>query len=170
MLERFTSPSLLGWRRSWYIGQRRFGFEKSEVVHHGDKYLTRWILYFGFGTLRLHKFWRGDDDRAPHTHPWWFITFPLRSYAEWYFLRGHRIGLQVVKRFRFYFRDADYEHIVVCPVKTEDGRNWFNAYPDRVIYTIVLTGERTNGWGFYPEPDKFVPWREFVKTYEDNPT
>ena len=41
-------------------------------------YMTRaW-----FGRLRLHVFFRGDQDPDCHDHPWGFWTFPLRSYLE----------------------------------------------------------------------------------------
>src|SRR5580692_11012239 len=74
--------------RQWFIQWRgaRWGFESSRVWgsyrDSAEPYLDRYILYFWPITLRLHRFWRGDDDRAPHDHPWWFITIPFTSYVE----------------------------------------------------------------------------------------
>jgi hypothetical protein len=133
------------------IGDWRFGVEKSTVVIDGLQYLTRWILYCG-GTLRLHKFHRGDDDRASHTHPWWFITFPLSAYVEDVFHRGKWAGRRTVKPFRFYYRESGFEHIVAGRYPRRDRRPF---------YTIVITGHRTNLWGFYPKPGKFISYLDY---------
>lgn len=140
------------WRKALDIGPFRFGIERSTIFHtDGRKYLTRNILYFGLGTLRLHKFWSGDDDRASHTHPWWFITFPLRSYTEDVYFRGAHQGIRLVKAFRPHFRPSDYEHVV---------QDYFNFEP---FYTIVLTGMVRNTWGFYDKDGKFTVWWEYQK-------
>lgn len=131
------------------LKDRLYGFERSRVDIAGKPYLDRWIIYFGLGTLRLHKFWRGDDDRASHTHPWWFWTFPLSSYAENVFSKGTFKTWGIVERFRWHYRPANYEHVVVAH---HDAKPW---------WTIVISGHRINKWGFYPAPGKFVPWREY---------
>jgi hypothetical protein len=107
---------MLGTYKAWFweVTKRvRFGVEYSRV-HVGDEpYLDRYILYIGGPTLRLHKFYRGDDDRAPHDHPWTFWTFPFRTYWEkvcredgsWYWNR--------VRAWTFNRRPATYRHIVV---------------------------------------------------------
>ena len=67
----------------WIIGGHNLGLERTVVQVGGEPYLGRWILYVGGFSFRLHKFYRGDDMRAPHDHPWWFVTFPLcRGYLE----------------------------------------------------------------------------------------
>lgn len=132
-------------------GKRWWGFERSTVAHEGRKYLDRWILYVGGGTLRLHKFWRGDDDRASHTHPWWFWTFPLSSYVERVFSQGVELGSRVVRAGRPHFRSASFEHIVV-------GRLGGSTKP---FWTIVISGTRVNAWGFYPKPGEFIYWKEY---------
>jgi hypothetical protein len=128
--------------------------------------MDRWIAYAGGFTLRLHKFWRGDDDRASHTHPWWFVTFPLTEYVETVFCHGVKLKTRRVGAFRPHFRAANFEHIVL-------GRgprsriNWktlrIEITPDiRPFWTIVVSGTRTNSWGFYPEPQKFIYWRNYT--------
>lgn len=139
-------------RRWWaHIRGRAFGFERSTIWIGVQKYMDRWIIYFGWGTLRLHKFYRGDDERASHTHPWRFWTFPLTDYLEAVYERGEFKRLNVVRAFRIHERPATYEHIVI-------GRE---GCIDKPFYTLVLSGERTNAWGFYPRPDEFIPWRDY---------
>jgi hypothetical protein len=140
----------------------RWGFEYSRVGVGETPYLDRWIIYAFGGTLRLHKFWRGDDDRAPHDHPWNFWTFPLATYIEtveeppvldvagnyWF---GTRYENRV-PRFRWSRRPATYRHIV-------RGRADGSGKP---FFTIVVTGPVTNGWGFWPLHDKFIPYRQWM--------
>jgi hypothetical protein len=150
------------------LGPLRFGFEFSRVGLGETPYLDRWILYIGRGCLRLHKFWRGDEDRAPHDHPWDFWTFPLASYAEteetlvgYERVRGVSSPIwwrrdNTVKAFRIHYRPAKYRHIV---------RGGLTGMP---FYTIVFTTGVKNKWGFWPSPTTFVPWREwpaFVKRH-----
>lgn len=95
----------------------------------GTPYMRRmWI-----GRLRLHVFYRGDNDPDPHDHPWDFWTFPLTPYVEevvsaptglWFSL-GEDEGMpegwddkprrfrQVVPAFRWSFRPATHCHRVL---------------------------------------------------------
>ncbi len=144
--------------------KRRFGFEYSRVGLGETPYLDRYIAYIGGPTLRLHKFWRGDDDRAPHDHPWRFWTFPLASYRERAYRPDPSGGnwwyseLKQVQAFRLHYRPAKYRHVVI-------GRCAGYSKP---FWTFVVTGSVENGWGFWPTPTTFVPWREwpaFVRKY-----
>ena len=128
----------------------RVGVEFSRVHIRGRPYLDRWILYCG-GTLRLHRFWRGDDDRASHTHPWWFWTFPFSSYGETVFVGGVAKELRTVRALRLHKRAADFEHVVQGRID----------YPEKPFWTLVLTGRPRQQWGFYPAPNQFVPWKEW---------
>ena len=153
--------TLEGWRVGFDIGNRRFGLEASTVTGKvtKTKYLGRWLIYLGWGTVRLHKFYRGDNDRASHTHPWVFWTFPLSSYTEKRYDKGRYLGLFVVEAFRPHFRPTTFEHVV-------QGR--FDAYaginqPDpRPFYTIVIGGLKSNEWGFYPSPGVFIHHKDFL--------
>lgn len=141
----------------------RWGFDHSKVYVGETLYLERWILYVAGFTLRLHKFHRGDDDRASHTHPWWFITFPLSPYRERVFRCGMSLGLRVVRAWRPHFRPADFEHIVEGGVDwIEDDRTMHWSRHDRSFYTLVLTGRKRSAWGFYPKRGVFVPWRKWT--------
>lgn len=149
--------------RRWCItvGGNLVGFERSRVHIGGKPYLDRWIVYVGIGTLRLHKFWRGDDDRAPHDHPWPFVTFPLTTYYE----KLSDETVREVKAWRLHFRPSAVRHIVLGSryVSTSlYNTTWYFGRTDKPFYTLVITGPRVRGWGFWPG-DKyarsFVPWR-----------
>ena len=120
------------------VGTARFGITHDLVFENNQPYLERWIIWFGF-TLRLHKFHKGDDDRAFHDHPWWFITIPLRDYAEDTPIHGRR----VVRRFLPHFRPAKHQHIV-------------QLIENRPVWTFILTGPKSKEWGFW-DRDKFIP-------------
>jgi len=130
-------------------------------------YLDRKMIWTPFGTLRLHTFYMGDDDAAVHDHPWWFITFPFRSYTEtyeeeipswkWYDWRKKIPGdhpmywvrrVRLVRAWRFHFRRATHRHFVHAP--------------DRPFRTIILTGPLKRNWGFWPDGDTFIPHREWT--------
>ena len=42
-------------------------------------YLQRWAVMVGLFSVRVHHFYRSDDERAFHDHPWWFLTLVLRG-------------------------------------------------------------------------------------------
>lgn len=130
------------WRTEW-------GWEHSTVMLKDEQglrtipYLERWIVYLGRITLRLHKFHQPDDDRAPHDHPWWFITIPLHAYREIVCMpNGGRYRNEVMP-LRPHFRPALYRHIVVGPIP---------------VWTIVISGSVQRRWGFWKTPTEFVPY------------
>jgi hypothetical protein len=152
----------------------RLGFSHDLVYDEGgenarlDPYLERWIVWLPWVaryetcegcykfelsslTLRLHKFWRGDDDSAPHDHPWWFVTFPLKDYNEvWWDPKRQHLRARVVKRFRFHYRPATHRHYVVLGPRVAP------------VYTLVISGGWERRWGFWPRHDTFVYRREWI--------
>ena len=132
-----------------------------------DPYILRWFLFrterFGnkLPRLYLHKFLRSDDDRAPHDHPWWFISVLLRgSYVE------HRWidGVETIHRRRapsIAFRPLSTRHRVMLDEHTNMG-GWtlpIERWQDPV-WTLILTGPAVRTWGFWCK-ETFVPSREF---------
>jgi hypothetical protein len=60
-------------------------FKKKVIVNcERDPYLHRWyLLKTPWVGIFIHKFVRGDDERALHDHPWPFLVIPLwRGYWE----------------------------------------------------------------------------------------
>lgn len=130
----------------WVISLRgwRFGVTHDAVFNNGTLYLERWIIWLGF-TLRLHKFHSGDDDRAFHDHPWWFITVPLSTYIE----QTPGAAVHQVKRWRPHFRPASYRHIV-------------QLVGGQPVWTVILTGTKSNEWGFWDD-HQFVHHEQWLK-------
>ena len=117
------------------LGKWRFGITHDLVLDNGEAYLERWIIWCGI-TLRVHKFHKGDDDRAFHDHPWWFVTLPLRSYLETTPNRGQVI----VRRFLPHYRPAAHQHIV-------------HLQGGKPVWTLILTGAKSQEWGFWDGAD-----------------
>jgi hypothetical protein len=126
--------------------------------------MTRYFL----GAFRYHVMHRGDDGLDMHDHPWWFVTFPLRSYVEetLTFKDGRwRKSLNVVKAFRFHFRRSRYAHRILGPLfkgfTVSDfyrvgSNDHYEVMDDmripkkkRRIRTLVIRGRVKEKWGFY---------------------
>lgn len=132
-------------------------------------YMDRKYLFLPWGTLRLHTFWSGDEDAAPHDHPFDFWTFPLADYVETveifdekdvmlgdvpceYVGKSNFAAVRVrrlVRRFRVHRRAAEYRH-------------WVHE-PDRPFRTVVFARHPRRKWGFWPESDRFVPFEEWTR-------
>lgn len=124
-----------------------------------DPYLLRWILFRfrNWPRVYLHNFRRSDDERAPHNHPWWFVSILLRgSYLEHRWEDGQE---------RIYRRTAP--SIAYRPIST-----WHRvALEDNLPWTLVITGRHIQSWGFRcpksfgywltDRPEDVIPWREF---------
>lgn len=157
-------------RHAVCIGRHYFGIERSMVRLHGQPYLLRYILYLGPIGLRLHKFFRGDEDRAPHDHPFWFVTMPFSNYWEQVYddaelapavaypwgLRRWRPRYRLVRAWRFHYRPASFKHIVVERQGPKRGPFW----------TFVIFGFVQPNWGYWPTPDTFIPWQTWGNNYD----
>lgn len=146
---------------------------------HVTPYMTRLIL----GRLRLHIFWRGDQDPDAHNHPWGFWTFPLVTYEEEVvhgpeeslilteFLGldpGMFITRNIVKRFRLHHRPASHTHRVIGAVMETTSpddpfRRW--TLTGKPIVTLVWTEKESNEWGFLKNRHGqwcWEPWRKYI--------
>ena len=130
------------------LGSLSLGWTHDMVYDAREPYLERWIIWFGL-TLRLHKFHKGDDDRAYHDHPWWFITFPFEPYLE----RTPQQPVTMVKALRPHFRSASHQHIV-------------QLVEPRPVWTLILTGTKSNDWGFWNK-GKFTPHEAWLSEREE---
>lgn len=102
-------------------------------------YLRRWSFgHRKIGSVRLHQWLGPDDDRAPHDHPWWFITFVIKgSYLDYtpspdpsQVMTG-----ELVPRWAVRYRPARHRHTVD---------------PFKSTWTLVVTGPVVRKWGFWP--------------------
>lgn len=140
-------------------------------------YMARWILKTPWFMIRVHRFLRGDDDSAPHDHPFSFITFPLTTYREtvemtvleaYIAINNGEPGFHVVKserelkkgsgycwvervvrRFRFHRRPATYRHFV--------------HEPEAPFWTVVLSSGAGREWGLWLDPDTFDSYKNWAK-------
>ncbi len=109
----------------------------------GEPYLTRVVFPRIFGVRPLlHRFHRGDGDRALHNHPWtWSLSIILRgSYTEER-LEGHvnmagkQVAITKERRVRWFnwLTHKDFHRVA-----TLHGDVW----------TLFLSGPRRQDWGF----------------------
>lgn len=96
----------------------------------GQPYLVRWILDFGFFSLRLHRWLHSDDLRNPHDHPWWFWTLCL--WGRYTDISAE--GEDHVSAGSLRFRRAQHQHSVRV---------------ERPAWTILITGPEARQWGFW---------------------
>ena len=134
--------------REWVrtLAGARFGFTHDLVFEDDQPYLERWIIWFGF-TLRLHRFHKGDDERAFHDHPWWFVTIPLQSYRE----STPDAEPTILRRFHPHYRSANHRHIVQL------------LMPGKPVWTIIITGPKSKEWGFWDQGN-FIHHSQWLDT------
>ncbi|QIG76936.1 hypothetical protein EVC30_107 [Rhizobium phage RHph_Y1_11] len=108
-------------------------------------YFRKWVLDFGWRTIRLHRWYGDDDHRWPHDHPYWFKTMVLwggYDDVEYDLFEGEEPDqpllmvkrVQHMKRWRFYYRPAEHLHAVR------------NVKPN--TWTLLITGKPSRRWGF----------------------
>lgn len=152
-----------------------------EGEHH-EPYMTR----IWFGRLRIHIFYRGDNDPDPHDHPWNFWTFPLTPYVEEVVEKAptgvmlltmppkpetvYRTRRQIVPSWRWSFRPSTHCHRVIGRLDKRHGIEVMNNhelryFPDelrilegRKIITIVWRGGEGRKWGFLKNRDGKWCW------------
>lgn len=145
---------------------------------HDTPYMTRvWI-----GRLRLHIFYRGDQDEDCHDHPWDFWTFPFTSYVEEVVApdvarcvqnselaigASRRLPeryLRVVRAFRLHHRPSTHCHRVLGRFSGKYVGG-LPAINDRKIVTLVWRSGAERKWGFLKNREGkwcWTPWKEYV--------
>jgi len=151
---------------------------RSVVYGKEDEHATPYMTRYWIGRLRLHIFYRGDQDPDCHDHPWDFWTFPLTAYVEEVanpdlaflgreqtvvFLADEKnpaCSRNVVPAWRLSFRPAEHCHRVLG--------KWYGKHtdsgPGRVV-TIVWRSGKKRPWGFLKHRDGrwcWIAWREYV--------
>lgn len=113
-------------------------------------YMHRWRLLALPGGRRvyLHWFVGPDWSEHPHDHPKRFLSIGLRG---WYVERCPD-------------RDPP-DRVFTAPwVRTfpPTHRHAITEVSTKGCWTLVLVGRHQREWGFWPTPDCWVPWREYV--------
>ena len=104
-------------------------------------YMRRYVLNLGIFAIRLHIWYRSDDKRYMHDHPWGFLTFVLSGeYTDVSRSQDGKIKRDRVSRFCFRRRTSAHRHYVEIP-------------PAGCV-SLLFTSAQNGKWGFY------VPNRE----------
>lgn len=114
-----------------------------------------YLIFFGY-SIRIHKWYRSDDKRYMHNHPWWFITFVIKgSYKD------VSLGLfkdiyqnDYLKRFHIRYRKPNHTHYVEIP---KGG-----------CTTILITGRKNKQWGFWVNK-RYLRINRYFKRYGHPP-
>lgn len=123
------------------------------IVKDDEIYLDRLRLvqtpWFG---VYLHHIYKPDEDRAVHDHPWAFGSLVLRGgYREMFINDPH---CDMPPEYRKWSRWSWHR------MTTRSAHQITSVLPKTV--TLVIVGRKVRDWGFWPEPDVFVPWREYL--------
>lgn len=131
---------------------RRFYLTPRRLDEYGEE--TGKKLPFG---LYLHYFYRGDEDRELHNHPWEkSLSFILLSgYYEERKTEEGEVKLRNIRPFTFNYITKNHFHRVI---KKQNKPH---------IWTLFLTGKRAQDWGFWDrDTKKYTPHGEFVEKSE----
>ena len=113
------------------------------------KYLHRWYIIpkNRWFNIYKHVFYRSDDDRALHDHPWFSLSFLIKGEIIEHQWAGK---VRFVQRFWPVFRSAKFSHrieIVKGPVTT-----------------IFITGPVMRVWGFHTKAG-WMDSKQFLEMY-----
>lgn len=120
-----------------------------------DPYLWRWFVIprNPLFNVYLHRFFRSDDDRALHDHPWaWCSILLAGSYFEHTIAQGgiHHRTLRAAPSIRF--SGAARAHRIELE-QERDGP---------AVWTLFITGPRLRVWGFHCPERGWVRWQDFT--------
>lgn len=118
-----------------------------------DPYLLRWFVIprNRWFNIYLHHFWKSDDDRALHDHPWVNVSILLSgSYIE--HLPMGRSKLRKPWRPWAFWR---------LPVRGARSAHRVELIDKARVWTLFITGPKTRHWGFYC-PKGWIPHEKFA--------
>lgn len=146
-----------------------------------DPYLKRWYLFRTkpFAVF-LHRFFRSDEDRALHDHPWPFITFILwRGYIEHQQVLydchhcgggGYRLSsieFNYPIRCEYCKGSGKIEHLktfrrwpLTIHYRPATHRHRVELIDGKPAWTIVVRLKECREWGFWPN-GVFMAWNKW---------
>lgn len=145
----------------------------------GDVYLfRRRLIQTPMFAIYLHDILDGDEERAPHSHPFPFASLVLRGgYIETVF---HPIAFRWAATPGF---PTPKKGWLGLPEVIERKRGKMHTFPrgngqvHRIITvqprtkTLVFAGRRRDSWGFWnAERGEIQPWREYLIEQGREPT
>ena len=119
-------------------------------------YLRRWYLFRTKPfAIFLHRFFRSDEDRALHDHPWPFITFILwRGYIE------HTQTCKENHCERPSHKSAKRKWPMMVCYRPAEWRHRVELVKGKPAWTIVFRFRERRMWGFW-ERTGFLPWNKW---------
>lgn len=121
-----------------------------------------------WGSLRLHHFVRGDDDRATHDHPWSYLTFVLAGgYVEIRPSRSVRALVSIGSALSTSrLIEATLERFRVRPGMLLYRPAWWihriELAPGRDAWTLIWMSKKSREWGFFT-PTGWLHWRQYYR-------
>lgn len=130
-------------RKAKYRPDTALGLRHEKIGEDDCPYLERWVCGLGLFAVRLHHFFRSDEDDL-HDHPWPFVTLVLKGG----YLDVTEDGGEPMSPGTIRYRPALHKHRVVT-----DG-----------CWTLVLSARKQRDWGFYVH-DGWLAAREYFKLF-----
>lgn len=115
----------------------------------------------GFGVY-LHYFYRGDEDRELHNHPWEksVSLILLGGYFEERRTKEDEVVLKNIKPIWHWPFRPNY---ITC----DDFHRVIKKQESPHVWTLFITGNRAQGWGFWDrETKKYIDHEDFVEKSE----
>jgi hypothetical protein len=120
----------------------------------GTDYLVRLrIVQTPWFAVYLHDIHKDDGDRAPHNHPWSFLSVVLRGYYT------EKLYPAPVDRPHRYVRQT-HRAGSVHRMGRESAHRIVDAAPG--LKTLILTGPRQSSWGFFVN-GHHIDWADYER-------
>ena len=117
-----------------------------KLYYEDDPYLRRWTFTFFGYSLRIHRWYRSDDKRYFHDHPWDFLTVMLWGTYDNVTAEGRK----TYRPGHFSFVKAEAQHYVEVP------KGWG-------ALTLLLAAPPRKKWGYYVNGKLWRPLRYYHK-------
>lgn len=108
-------------------------------------YLKRWVLNFGWFSLRLHRWLASDDQRHYHNHAWWFITWVISGEYEDITPYDDKYGEAPDGVFTMHYT----ERMKTGMIKHRPANHSHKVKVLRPTWTFLITGPVEQPWGFF---------------------
>ncbi len=137
---------------------------------HDRPYLARWFVIprNPLFNIYLHEFYRSDDDRALHDHPWFNVSVLLDGqYVEHTISAGgiHRRTLRQAGELKL--RSPWAAHRIELLTIAHFVRSQPDNDTPLPCTTLFITGPRLRAWGFHCPDQGWIHWKRF--TAADDP-
>lgn len=122
-----------------------------------DPYMQRWYVIPRNPVFNIYlHFFRHDDERVLHSHPWWSLSFMLRGVMREFYTPSHEDAADIERHiFRsveagdIIFRDGDIFHRLEIATST--------------AITLFVTGPKYQSWYFACKKG-LIHWKDYVST------